>query len=145
MGKQASGTRGAAIDQQQAVLEQARVAYRAALLSALEDVENALTALAASRRELTAWTDAHTAAQNALLLARQRYQAGLIDFGTLLDAQRSALSTDRSRASTETDLGLNLVRLYKALGGGWSEEDAAAPTPTSALPAARSASAATPS
>ncbi|HNB47550.1 MAG TPA: hypothetical protein PLL72_25485, partial [Burkholderiaceae bacterium] len=72
-------------------------------------------------------------------------QAGLIDFGTLLDAQRSALSTDNSRASAETDLGLNLVRLYKALGGGWSEEDAAAPTPTSALPAARSASAATPS
>jgi NodT family efflux transporter outer membrane factor (OMF) lipoprotein len=132
------GSRSAAVDQQQAVLEQARIAYRAALLGALEDVENALTALAATRRELTAWTEAHTAAQIALLLARQRYQAGLIDFGTLLDAQRSALSTDRSRASAETDLGLNLVRLYKALGGGWSD-DGAAP------PAAPIAAAATPS
>ena len=148
------GTRSAAIDQQQAVLEQARVAYRAAVLTALEDVENALTALAASQRELTAWTQANSAAQNALLLARQRYQAGLIDFGTLLDAQRSALSTDNSRASTETDLGLNLVRLYKALGGGWSEDAtpaSAAPTPAAASVAPSSAapsapaSAATPS
>lgn len=136
------GTRSAAIEQQQAVLEQARIAYRAAVLSALEDVENALTALAATRRELTAWTEAHTAAQNALLLARQRYQAGLIDFGTLLDAQRSALSTDNSRASTETDLGLNLVRLYKALGGGWGEGDA---PPPFAPAGSGSGSAATPS
>lgn len=140
------GTRRAAIDQQQAVLEQARISYRAAVLGALEDVENALTALAATRRELTAWTEANSAAQNALLLARQRYQAGLIDFGTLLDAQRSALSTDNSRASAETDLGLNLVRLYKALGGGWGESDAPPPSaPAASGSGSWSGSAATPS
>jgi NodT family efflux transporter outer membrane factor (OMF) lipoprotein len=140
------GTRRAAIEQQQAVLDQARISYRAAVLTALEDVENALTALAATRREVIAWTEANAAAQNALLLARHRYQAGLIDFGTLLDAQRSALSTDNSRASAETDLGLNLVRLYKALGGGWSEDGLpAAPAPSPAPTPAPSPSPATPS
>jgi len=139
------GTRRAAIDQQQAVLAQARASYRAAVLGALEDVENALTALGATRAQLRSLGEAQNAAQNALLLARQRYQAGLIDFGTLLDAQRSALSADNSLASARTDERLNLIRLYKALGGGW-EETTAAPANAAPAPAApdRPASAATP-
>lgn len=123
------GTRRAAIDQQQAVLAQARASYRAAVLTALEDVENALTSLGATRTQLQSLGQAQGAAQNALLLARQRWQAGLIDFGTLLDAQRSALSADNSLASARTDERLNLIRLYKALGGGWEETSAAPAAP----------------
>jgi multidrug efflux system outer membrane protein len=115
------GTRRAAIDQQRAVLAQAQASYRAAVLTALEDVENALSSLGATRAQLNSLGEAHNAAQNALLLARQRWQAGLIDFGTLLDAQRSALSADNSLASARTNERLNLIRLYKALGGGWEE------------------------
>lgn len=121
------GTRRAAIDQQEAVLAQARASYRAAVLTALEDVENALTALAATRAQLDSLGQAQGAAQNAVLLARQRWQAGLIDFGTLLDAQRSALSADNSLAGARTNERLNLIRLYKALGGGWEETPAATP------------------
>lgn len=128
------GTRRAAIDQQQAVLAQARASYRAAVLTALEDVENALTALGATRAQLRSLGEAQNAAQNALLLARQRYQAGLIDFGTLLDAQRSALSADNSLASARTDERLNLFRLYKALGGGWEETGPATAAPAVAAP-----------
>jgi NodT family efflux transporter outer membrane factor (OMF) lipoprotein len=116
------GARSAAMAQQQAVLDQANVAYRAAVLGALEDVENALTALGATRRESMAREEAREIAANTLLLARQRYQAGLIDFGSLLDAQRSALAADTSLANARSDLSLNLIRLYKALGGGWGDD-----------------------
>ena len=90
-------------NERQAVLAQARASYRAAVLTALEDVENALTSLGATRAQLNSLGEAHNAAQNALLLARQRWQAGLIDFGTLLDAQRSALAADNSVASVRSD------------------------------------------
>ncbi len=123
------GSRDAAVAAQLALREQAEVAWRAAVLTALEDVENALTALGATRRERQAREAAQAAAQNALLLARQRWQAGLIDFGTLLDAQRSALSAANSLAGAQADESLNLIRLYKALGGGWVEEGAAASDP----------------
>jgi multidrug efflux system outer membrane protein len=114
------GSRQGKIDAQQAVLDQSRASYQAAVLTALQDVENALASLDATRTQLQALQLADEAARNALLLARQRYQAGLVDFSVLLDAQRSALTAQSSLASAQTDLGLNLIRLYKALGGGWS-------------------------
>lgn len=138
------GARVAAIAQQQAVRDAADAAWRAAVLTALEDVENALTTLAATRAELQSLTAAREAAANALLLARQRWQAGLIDFGTLLEAQRSALSADKSLAAAQADGASNLIGLYKALGGGWSDEAASAAAdpvstavPTAAAGAAR--------
>ena len=70
--------------------------------------------------------EAVTAATQALALARQRYQAGLIDFTTLLDAQRTLLTLQTSQIGAEVDLRQNLIRLFKALGGGLSAADLAA-------------------
>ncbi|MGB4925599.1 MAG: TolC family protein, partial [Giesbergeria sp.] len=56
---------------------------------------------------------------NADLLARQRYQSGLIDFPTVLDTQRTLLSAQDGVASAQASLATDHVRLYKALGGGW--------------------------
>lgn len=105
---------------QQAVLDRSRIAYEAAVLTALQDVENALAALRASQAQRTHLEAADEAARTALLLARQQYQAGLVDFTTLLDAQRTALSIAVNLASARTSEGLNLVLLYKGLGGGWT-------------------------
>lgn len=113
------GARDAAIGQQRAQLAAARIAARAALLTALEDVENALGALGAAQRQSEALAEAREAAHRALLLARHRWQAGLVDFGTLLEAQRSALSADSSQVAARRDEQLARIRLYKALGGGW--------------------------
>lgn len=55
-------------------------------------------------------------------LARQRYSSGLIDFRDVLDTQRTLLSTQDSVASTRASLSADHVRLYKALGGGWTPE-----------------------
>jgi len=114
------GAARAAVDAQQAALERARAAYQAAVLAALRDVEDALVALGGTRERLLSLRQAADAAGNAALLADYQYQGGLIDFQTVLDTQRTLLSVRDSVASTEAELGGDYVRLYKALGGGWS-------------------------
>lgn len=105
---------------QDAVREQALVAYEQAVLTALQEVENALVALARNRERVEALTNAAAAARNAAGYARQRYGAGLVDFQSVLDTERSVLSVEDSLASARAEGVLSLIRLYKALGGGWS-------------------------
>jgi len=104
--------------------------YRSAVLTALADVENAMVALANSRRRVAALSEAVTQARAAFVLAQSQYRVGLIDFETLLETQRSLLSTEDGQAQARADRATALVQLYKALGGGWQ----AAPMPASALP-----------
>jgi NodT family efflux transporter outer membrane factor (OMF) lipoprotein len=108
------------IEIQNAVQEQAVISYESTLLTALEDVENALVSLARSRERLAALNTAGTSARNAALLARNRYTAGIADFTTVLDTERTALTIEDSIAQTQGDRISALIQLYKALGGGWS-------------------------
>jgi multidrug efflux system outer membrane protein len=118
------GAARAQVRSQEAALEQARIGYQATVLTALKEVEDALVSLQGNRERLVRLSTAATAAANAELLARQRYQSGLIDFRTVLDTQRSLLSAQDSVASTQASLSADLVRLYKALGGGWTPQTA---------------------
>ena len=117
------GATKAQVRSQEAALEQARLGYQSTVLTALKDVEDALVALRGDTERLARLQAASTAAANAELLARQRYQSGLIDFRTVLDTQRSLLSTQDSVASVQATLSADHVRLYKALGGGWTPAD----------------------
>jgi len=110
------------VEVQDAVRERAQVAYEQAVLTALQDVEDALVALGRNRERTEALARAAEAARNAADLARQRYSAGLADFQPVLDTQRNVLSVEDSLASTRADGVLALIRLYKALGGGWSPQ-----------------------
>ena len=122
------GAAQAQVRAQSAALEQARLGYQATVLTALKDVENALVALQGNRERLARLQAAASSAASAERLARQRYESGLIDFRTVLDTQRSLLSSQDSLASTQATLSADHVRLYKALGGGWTPEaDTAAP------------------
>ena len=113
------GAARAQVRVQEAALEQARIGYEATVLTALQDVEDALVALQGDRERLAHLQAAAGAAANADLLARQRYQSGLIDFPTVLDTQRTLLSAQDGVASAQASLATDHVRLYKALGGGW--------------------------
>jgi multidrug efflux system outer membrane protein len=113
------GAGAAQVAAQQAALDSAQASYRAAVLVALQDVEDQLIALARGADRVAALTRADAAAREALQLARDRYAAGLIDFGTLLDSERSALTAGDTLATSRTELALAHVRLYKGLGGGW--------------------------
>lgn len=115
-----AGRLRAQVEIQDAVREQALVSYEQTMLNALSEVENALVALAKSRERERALGNATISARNAALLARNRYSAGLIDFQSVLDTERSMLAVEDSLAGTRADGISALIRLYKALGGGWS-------------------------
>jgi len=105
---------------QDAVREQAEIAYQQTVLNALQDVENALVALARNQERSAALTTATEAASQAAEMARQRYASGLIDFQSVLDTERSVRALEDSLASARADGVLALIKLYKAMGGGWS-------------------------
>lgn len=113
------GSRRAKVRAQEAVLEQTRLAYKATVLTALQEVEDALVILRGDIDRLSRLKLASEAASNAALMARQRYDSGLSDFQTVLETQRSLLNTQDSVASVIADVSSDYVRLYKALGGGW--------------------------
>ena len=94
------------------------------MLTALKDVEDALVALQGDRERLARLREAADAASNAALLARQRYASGLVDFQTVLETQRTQLSAQDNVAASQADVASDHVRLYKALGGGWTPDTA---------------------
>ena len=102
---------------------QKRAAYDKAVLTALEDVQNALVALSGGGERQQALISAVGAARNAALLARHRYNAGLIDFQTVLTTERTLLAVEDSLASADAERVTALIQLYKALGGGWSPSE----------------------
>jgi NodT family efflux transporter outer membrane factor (OMF) lipoprotein len=110
---------------QTAVQEQAAVAYDAAVLAAFEDVENALVAYVEEEARRQSLARAATLARSAADLARDRYRSGLVDFQVVLEAQRSLLSAEDQLVTSSGNLASNLVRLYRALGGGWTPGSAA--------------------
>ena len=122
-----SGRREAQVRVQDAALDEARGAYRAAVLAALQDVEDNLVALARTQQQLGHLEAAATAAQAAARLAEQRYASGLVDFPTVLGAQRTQLAAEDARASGRTSFNTLHVRLFKALGGGWLPDEAPPP------------------
>jgi NodT family efflux transporter outer membrane factor (OMF) lipoprotein len=104
---------------QDAVQEQALIAYEKSVLTALEDVENALAGYAAGRERVEARRRAAEAARNAALLARIQYEAGSVDFQKVLDTDRTRLTAEDGLATAESDVLTAVIRLYKAMGGGW--------------------------
>ena len=116
------------IEIQTAVQEQAFIAYQSTVLNAFSDVEKALTALANTRQRQRHLVDAVQAARLAATLARQRYSAGIIDFQTVLDTERSVLNLEDNLQSSQAEHASALIQLYKALGGGWSASAATVAT-----------------
>ena len=82
---------------------------------------------------IAALVQAAEAAQLANELALVQYNSGLVDFQTVLNADRQLVSTQDALAVSNGELTSNLIRLYKAFGGGWS-----------AFPASSTAAAGTP-
>lgn len=108
---------------QDAMQEQALVNWESSILSALEDVENALVAYARGKERVETRRLAAASAHSAAQLARTLFEAGAVDFLQVLDTQRTRLSAEESLANAEGDLLVAVIRLYKAMGGGWRNDD----------------------
>ena len=98
---------------------QALLRLEDAIVRALEDVENSLVALRAERQRAELLRSAAASAESALGRAQSLYNRGQVDLLPLLDAQRSRLAVQVSANDSSTQLLLDSVQLYKALGGGW--------------------------
>ncbi len=117
-----------------AINEMAESGQREALLHAedgivraLEDVENSLVALSQERQRAQSLQTAAASAEAALGRAQSLYSRGQIDLLPLLDAQRARLAVRLGANDSNTQLLLDSVRLYKALGGGWQVFEPASP------------------
>ncbi len=116
------GAARAQLQAEQAALDQVRATYRGTVLAALQEVEDALAALRGDRARMARLHEAATAATQAAGLARQRFNSGLVDFQTVLETQRTQLSTQDGLANATAEVSADHVRLFKALGGGWQPE-----------------------
>jgi len=99
--------------------QQALLRYRNAVLTALEEVENALVACSRERRRETSLRDAILANRQALELAKQRYTGGVESFLVVLEAERAVHATEDDWVASQTNVVVAFVSLYKSLGGGW--------------------------
>jgi len=102
---------------------QARLAeFELRLLRALEETDNALQNFSREEERRARLQEAAQASTQAARFARQRFEIGTSDFLSVLDAERSQLDISAQLAQSETQLLLNLIAVYKALGGGWQVE-----------------------
>lgn len=103
--------------------EQARLRYEQAVLDALRDVDDSLTALRTSQAEHIARQRQLEAARTAARLSRARYDGGLVSYLEVLDSERSLFQAELLESQTRQQQLGAVVTLYRALGGGWSPSD----------------------
>ena len=106
------------------VLEDARtqealVEYERSVLRALEEVENAIVAYVEEQKRRDALARSVTAAEKSVELVKTLYRTGLTNFQNVLDMERSLFVQQDELAESSGRVVKNLIRIYKALGGGW--------------------------
>ncbi|HMH48704.1 MAG TPA: efflux transporter outer membrane subunit [Candidatus Acidoferrum sp.] len=104
--------------------EQAKFRYELAVLGALREVSDSLTALGKLSEAETGQDSAVTALGEAVDHALARYRNGLGSYFEVLEAQQQLFPAQNTLAQIRRNRLLTHVRLYKALGGGWNLADA---------------------
>jgi outer membrane protein, multidrug efflux system len=96
--------------------------YRKTILTAYQEVEDALALGSQSSRRREQLLLSVASAEQAYGIARDRYLAGATDFQTLLIVQRSLLNAQDSEVQAHVDVLTASVLLFKSLGGGWNDQ-----------------------
>ncbi|MBL9076181.1 MAG: efflux transporter outer membrane subunit [Planctomycetes bacterium] len=110
----------------EASAEAQQIAYEQTVLRAVEETENAMTAFVREQARRAALAAAATEARRAVELAQTQYREGLSDFQSVLDSERSAALIEDDLAASEAAVAIDLIALYKALGGGFGGAEAVA-------------------
>ncbi|RQS12823.1 efflux transporter outer membrane subunit [Burkholderia sp. Bp8998] len=150
-----AGLRAAQTDAARATYDQDVAAYRLAVLTAFQDVEDNLASQRVLAQEVDVQRQAVDSAEHALAIVTNQYKAGTVAYLNVLTAQTTAFTAQQKLATIAGQRMVSSVGLVKALGGGWDASDMAretgdmaapAPVPASgaAAPAATAPSAAVP-
>lgn len=119
----AMGKNRAALKAKKAAYEQATYAYEKAVLNAFKEARNAIVEFNKTRDIYETRLRLEQASKSALDLAELQYINGVIGYIDLLDAQRGYLDAQIGLSNAIRDKQITLVNLYKALGGGWSQDE----------------------
>jgi outer membrane protein TolC len=104
---------------QDALFQANLLTYRNTVLTAQQQVEDFLAAFLRSQENARSLALATEAAKRSLALAFLQYKNGTVDFTTVLTAHQSLLTVQNNLAIAVGNIALNLVGVYKSLGGGW--------------------------
>jgi NodT family efflux transporter outer membrane factor (OMF) lipoprotein len=121
-----AGRRKAGIRLAEARVDAAKAAYQDTVLRAFREVESSIVAVDRAQARVSELTRLSATARESAEIARRDYERGLLDQLTVLDAQRQSKRADQLLSHGEVSLVVNVVALYKALGGGW---EVAEPSP----------------
>jgi outer membrane protein TolC len=123
-----AGSIVANIHVQNAKQEEALDQYQQTVLTALQDTESALSAYAREQVRRESLNQSVVANREALNLATQLYKSGLADFLKVLQSETSLYAAQDALVQSDQTVSLDLVQLYKALGGGWEQETNSVPS-----------------
>ena len=114
------GKNQARVEESESRSRQAVIQYQAVIRQAFREVEDALVAIRRNGEKRTALDARVTAQRQVLALAETRYRGGVSPYLEVLDAQRALFDSELERTATIGDQLTSVVRLYRALGGGWT-------------------------
>jgi len=100
-----------------AATDEALAVYEETVLRALEETESSFASYRAEQARLIKLNDQARESKRAADIARLRYREGVIDFLSLLDAERTQLQAEDAVAQSERDVYVAVIAMYKALGG----------------------------
>jgi NodT family efflux transporter outer membrane factor (OMF) lipoprotein len=104
---------------QDAEFQRAVFNYRDTVLRANEEVENGIVAFLQEQERVKSLQKSTRAAARSAELAKLQYEKGMISYQPLLDSERALVQQQDALAESRGSVGINLVAIYKALGGGW--------------------------
>ncbi len=104
---------------QDAQFQQAILNYRDTVLRANEEVEDGIVSFLNEQERVKSLDKSTRAAARSVQIATLQYQQGIINYQPLLDAERDLVDQQDGLAQSRGMVGVDLVAIYKALGGGW--------------------------
>jgi NodT family efflux transporter outer membrane factor (OMF) lipoprotein len=113
------GTLDAIVDTTELQAHELFVNYKQTILTAVQQVDDAVAIYGAAQRRLKDLNRALDAARRSTKLATERYDRGLTDYLNVLDAERAEFDLEQQYVTTQQFAAEQLITLYKALGGGW--------------------------
>jgi NodT family efflux transporter outer membrane factor (OMF) lipoprotein len=107
------------IAKQDARLEGAALQYQQTVLNAGQEVEDALVGFLQSQRQAARLAESVREAERSVELVLVQYRGGVTDFNRVFNTQAVLVSQQDQLAIAQGQIALNLIRVYKAMGGGW--------------------------
>lgn len=112
----------ASVEVARAVRDQNFATYESSVLTAMEDVENAIVSLSQQRRRSAKLAVAVEAYRRADAASKSQYETGTLNYLDLLDSQRQLYAAEGALIDSQLAVTTAYITLNKALGGGWTGE-----------------------